>query len=350
MKTSSDIKKIHINTSKGYEVLIGKNLLSSSGEKIKEIISPCKVAVITDDIVEPLYFCVLEKSLKDCGFSVCKFIVKNGEQSKNLIVYGEILDFLAENEITRTDLIIALGGGVIGDMAGFASATFLRGIKYIQIPTTLLSQIDSSVGGKTAIDLKKGKNLVGAFYQPSLVIIDTLTLGSLTEEIFNDGMGEVVKYAILDEKIFSILEKGQFLIEDLVYNCVDYKRKIVEADEFESGNRKLLNFGHTPAHGIEALSNFTITHGRAVAMGVKIMIDNSLAHGLITKKEHQRMISVIEGCVKDTACPFEMDKILSFALSDKKRSGDFISVMMAHGVGEVKEHKIKVSKLREFIK
>jgi 3-dehydroquinate synthase len=284
---------------------------------VKEIISPCKIALVTDDTVNALYASVVEKSLESAGFKVVKFVFSHGEENKNLGVYGQILNFLAENQLTRTDALVALGGGVVGDMAGFAAATFLRGIKYIQMPTTLLSQIDSSVGGKTAIDLPMGKNLVGAFCQPSLVLCDIDTLNTLPKKIFVDGMGEVVKYAVLDKDIFALVESGAYSIEKLVYMCVDYKRRIVEADEFEGGVRKLLNLGHTPAHGIEKLSNYTIPHGNAVAMGVEIINRNSLRHGYLNEKEYKRISAVVQSLVGSEDCPFSIDKVMDAALSDK---------------------------------
>jgi 3-dehydroquinate synthase len=237
----------------------------------------------------------------------------------------------------------------VGDMAGFAAATFLRGIKYIQMPTTLLSQIDSSVGGKTAIDLPMGKNLVGAFCQPSLVLCDIDALNTLPKKIFADGMGEVVKYAVLDKDIFALVESGAYSIEKLVYMCVDYKRRIVEADEFEGGVRKLLNLGHTPAHGIEKLSNYTIPHGNAVAMGVEIINRNSLRHGYLNEKEYKRISAVAQSLVGSEDYPFSIDKVMDAALSDKKRSGDYITLMMVYGIGDVRGEKVSASALKGYI-
>ena len=198
MKTeNSNIKKITVKASGEYQVIIGGGILQNVGEYVKQVIEPCSVAIITDDIVDKLYSTVVENSLTQSGYNVCKFVFQHGEQSKTLETYGQILNFLAQNALTRTDTVVALGGGVVGDMAGFAAATYLRGIRYVQIPTTLLAQIDSSVGGKTAVDLPSGKNLVGAFKQPSLVLCDTDALSTLPKEIFIDGMGETAKYALL---------------------------------------------------------------------------------------------------------------------------------------------------------
>ena len=348
MKTDC-IKTIRIKASTEYDVLIGKNLIQNAGEYISQKLEPCKVAIITDDVVDALYSMPVTNSLIRCGFSVEKFVFPNGEQSKNLDTYAKILNFLAQKEFTRTDLIVALGGGVTGDMAGFASATFLRGIKYVQIPTTLLAQVDSSVGGKTAVDLGQGKNLVGAFKQPELVLCDVNALTSLPEQIFIDGMGEIAKYALLDKKVFDLIEKSDYDMQELVSLCVDYKRKIVEQDEFEGGARKLLNLGHTPAHGIENLSDYTISHGKAVAMGLQIILSASLNKGFIDDQTFRAMEKVIEKCVKKQVIPYEISDICSRALSDKKRSGDQITLIMVHGKGDCRFHKIKTDEMTEYL-
>ena len=200
---NSNLEKIivKVKASGEYDVIIASGLLSQVGEMLKTIAPFDTVAVITDDVVDALYSKTVVQSIISAGFKAVKFVFKNGEQSKNIDTYAQILNFLAQNKLTRTDLILALGGGVVGDMAGFCSATYLRGIKYVQVPTTLLAQVDSSVGGKTAIDLAQGKNLVGAFKQPELVICDTDALKTLPREVFVDGMGECAKYALLDERI-----------------------------------------------------------------------------------------------------------------------------------------------------
>lgn len=343
-------KIIHVKASKEYDVLIEKGLLDKVGEIFKDKFLPCKVAVITDDVVDGLYVNGVINSLKSAGFSTVKFVLKNGEESKNFQTYFDIVSFLAKNQLSRTDMVVALGGGVVGDIAGFSASTYLRGIKYVQIPTTLLSQIDSSVGGKTAIDLKEGKNLVGAFYQPELVLCDINTLSTLPEKIYVDGLGEGVKYALLDKKVFDLIKNGQFDLSEFVYLCVDYKRKIVEQDEFESGNRKLLNLGHTIAHGIEKLSSYTISHGNAVAMGILHVLNASKKHGFISKGEYDEMISVIENTLKGKldGGKYALDKILECAVFDKKRVADYISVVMVKGVGACTVEKVKLTHLKEY--
>ena len=341
-------KTIKVNASKQYDVIIGRDLLKRSGEFIEKVIKPCKIAIITDDTVDKLYADVVEKSLEEKGFSVIKYVFAHGEESKNLKTYGEILNFLAENQLTRTDALVALGGGVTGDMAGFSASTYLRGIKYVQIPTTLLAQIDSSVGGKTAIDLPFGKNLVGAFCQPELVICDVNTISTLPKEIFICGMGETAKYALLDKKIFGLLS-GEYDILDLVYLCVDYKRKVVEEDEFEGGLRKLLNLGHTPAHGIESLSNYLLPHGNAVAMGLDIILKNSYKHGYIDASEYEKALNIVVKCVGEIDCPYDIKDICSASLNDKKRSGESITLVMVYGIGDCRLVKVKVSELWGYL-
>ncbi len=346
-----NLNKIHVKTSSEYDVYIGRNLLKDTGEILMPIIPKCKIAVITDDIVDKLYSKVVITSLENVGYTIVKYVFHNGEQSKNIKTYSEILNFLAENKLTRTDAVVALGGGVVGDMTGFASATYLRGIKYIQIPTTLLAQIDSSVGGKTAIDLPSGKNLVGAFCQPIAVICDVDTIESLPFDTYVDGMGEMAKYSILDKRIFEQINNSLLDMEKLVYLCIDYKRMIVEQDEFECGLRRLLNLGHTPAHGIEMLSNFTIPHGRAVTMGLEIILDSSLKHGYIDESDYNLIKITIQKCAKARSAKlkFGIEEIANASLTDKKRSGDSITLIMIYGIGDCRPVKVNVKELKEYL-
>lgn len=341
---------VTVSASKKYDILIGRKLIERSGEIIKDImITPCKIAVITDDTVDKLYAEKVVASLKANGFETVKFVFAHGEESKCFKTYEQIVLFLAEHGLTRTDAVVAVGGGVVGDITGFASATFLRGIKYFQIPTTLLAQIDSSVGGKTAIDIPQGKNLVGAFCQPQAVICDTETLDSLPERIFKDGMGETAKYAVLDKKIYALISKGDYSMEELVRLCVDYKRMIVEADEFDKGMRSLLNLGHTPAHGIERLSGYTIPHGMAVAMGLKIILRASAKHGMISEESCSALLEAVTACVGSLESPYGIKEVCEASLTDKKRSGNFISPVMVYGVGDCRINKIRVEDLTEYL-
>lgn len=347
--TNDILYNLKVKASDEYPVFIGKKILSRTGELISKSLSKCKICLITDDKVDALYSEQVINSLKAQGYAVVKYVFKNGEKSKNLSTYGKILNFLAENQLTRTDAIVALGGGVVGDMAGFVASTYLRGIKYVQIPTTLLAQIDSSVGGKTAIDLDGGKNLVGAFCQPIMVICDVDVLNTLPPQIFQDGMGEVAKYAILDKKIFNLLKDTTRSLIELIYMCIDYKRKIVEEDEFESGNRRLLNLGHTPAHGIEKLSKYRIPHGKAVVMGLDIILNSSLKNKLLSKQDYENIIKVISQHVKLEKSPYWIDDICRACLQDKKRSGDTIRLIMVYGIGDCRAVSVGINELKEYL-
>ena len=256
------MNSVTISASREYTIHIGSGLIDQIGTYARQIVSPCKVAIISDSHVWPLYGDAVRNSLSASDFQTVNFVFSAGEESKNASTYIQILNFLAENRLTRSDLIIALGGGVTGDITGFAAATYLRGIRYIQIPTSLLAMVDSSVGGKTAIDLPAGKNLVGAFYQPSAVLCDIDTLSTLPQDVFIDGCAEVIKYGVLyDPGLFSHLEQNglSFDREYVITRCVELKKAVVMEDEFDTGNRQMLNLGHTIGHAIEALSEYQIS-------------------------------------------------------------------------------------------
>lgn len=347
---TNNIKKITVKTSSEYEVLIGENLIDSAGNLISDVLSPCKIAVISDDTVFSLYGERLVSSLKNSGFSVIKYCFAHGESSKNLHTYAEILEFLATNQFTRSDAVVALGGGVVGDISGFVASTYVRGIKYVQIPTSLLAQIDSSVGGKTGVDLCSGKNLVGAFYQPALVICDVKALSTLPDEIYSDGMGEVAKYILLDKKIFDLISQDDFNLSKLVYLCIDYKREVVEKDEFESSMRKLLNLGHTIAHGIEKLSNYNVSHGKAVALGVYFIVELCYKKGYINTEEYKKIKCALAKCARESELPYPIEEIAKVALVDKKRSGNQIEFVVTHGIGDCRTEKVSIDKIWEFLK
>ena len=252
-----EMRTVHVNASTPYDVFIKKGMLDEVGELCSSIVRPTRCVIISDDVVAPLYLDRVRASLERAGYTPSAFVFPHGESSKCAATYLDILSFLASEHIDRGGCIFALGGGVVGDISGFAAATYMRGIKYVQIPTTLLADVDSSVGGKCAIDIPEGKNLVGAFYNPSAVICDPETLRTLPEDYFSDGMAEVIKYAMIsDSSIFSLIDEGYAKdnICELIERCVSIKREVVEADEREGGIRAILNFGHTTAHAIEAHS------------------------------------------------------------------------------------------------
>lgn len=341
------MKTIHINASKSYDVLIGPNLLENIGEQLLLTLKkPCKIGIISDSNVFPIYGAQVKEALKASGFEVAAYSFPAGEASKNANTYLGILNFLAENHFTRTDAVIALGGGVTGDMTGFAAATFLRGITYIQVPTTLLAIVDSSVGGKTAIDLPAGKNLVGAFYQPSLVVCDLNTLNTLPKTVFCDGCAEVIKYGVLyDAELFAHLETSglNFDRENVISRCVELKRNVVSEDEFDNGARQKLNLGHTIGHGIEAQSNFTITHGQAVAIGMAIIAKAAC------KEIYTELIAVLETFGLPISTAFTAKQLYISALSDKKRLGGTVNLIVPKTIGNCYIMPIPVEKLESFI-
>ena len=344
------MRTVTVNASRRYEVLIDNGILDRAGDEAAKVIKPSKAAILTDTNVAPLYAERLEKSLVAAGFSVARFTIPAGEQSKSAEQYLSFLNFLAENKITRSDNIFALGGGVVGDLAGFAAATYLRGIGFIQIPSTLLAMVDSSVGGKTAIDIPAGKNLVGAFYQPSLVLCDPELLETLSEEVFADGCAEVIKYGIInDSSLFEKLKapiKGQ--IEDIIENCVRNKRDIVAADERDVGVRQLLNLGHTAAHAIEILSDFEITHGSAVAIGTALISRAAARLGLCPEGDVAEIVDMLTSYDLPTKSPFGAKEMAEIALSDKKRSGGRINLIIPFGIGNSQIYEVGVGELEEI--
>lgn len=346
------MKTITVSASKCYNVVIGSNLMNQLGAYAAQIKKHCKAAIISDSNVWPLYGSCARKSLIGAGFETVHYVFPAGEESKNVTTYFSILNFLADHHLTRSDLVIALGGGVTGDMTGFAAATYLRGICYIQVPTSLLAMVDSSVGGKTAIDLPAGKNLVGAFYQPSLVLCDIDTLRTLPESVFRDGCAEVIKYGVLyDKKLFQHLaQQGlNFCREDVIARCVELKRNVVMEDEFDTGVRQKLNLGHTIGHGIEAQSNFTITHGQAVAMGMSIVAKAGCSLGICSAETSCKMDAVLEKFCLPVKTTFTANQLFGAALSDKKRSGGTVSLIIPREIGNCIIHPMAISQLQSFI-
>ena len=287
---------VTVRASRQYDILIGQGLLPTLGAEAKKLGKAQKICVVSESNVYPLYGAAVEESLKSAGFSVVSYVFPAGEESKNGQIFLDLLNFLAENQLTRSDLIVALGGGVVGDLAGFAAASYLRGIRFIQIPTTLLAAVDSSVGGKTAIDLPAGKNLAGAFCQPSLVLCDTDTLNSLPLDIFRDGCAEVIKYAVLRSAPFFDELRAQPVsaqVGHVIATCVGMKRDLVVADEFDRGSRQLLNLGHTFGHAVEACSGYTVPHGCGVAIGMAIIARAAARRGICTDDTCAQILALL---------------------------------------------------------
>ncbi len=327
---------VHVKASREYDVIIGSGVLDTLGNRAAAMKKAEKVCIVSDSNVWPLYGKAVEKSLFEAGLEPLSFVFSAGEESKNASIYLELLNYLAEHRITRSDLIVALGGGVVGDLAGFAAATYLRGISFIQVPTTLLAAVDSSVGGKTAIDLPAGKNLIGAFYQPSLVLCDTDCLVTLPEDIFRDGCAEVIKYGILyDPAFFEYLQNHglNFDRETVIARCVELKRDVVAEDEFDTGARMKLNLGHTFGHGIEAISNFRISHGSAVAIGMAIAARAAAKQGLCREQTKTEILNILHTFGLPTEADYTASQLLPFTLSDKKRSGGTVSLVLPVTIG-----------------
>lgn len=346
------MKTVTVQASINYNVLVGQDLLARAGEYIAQISKSCKVAVISDSNVFPIYGNILENSLTSAGFHVFHFVFSAGESQKNSTTYLEILNFLAENTFTRSDMIIALGGGVTGDITGFAAATYLRGIPYVQIPTTLLAMVDSSVGGKTAIDLPAGKNLAGAFYQPKLVLCDLNVLNTLPDEIFRDGCAEIIKYGILyDPQLFEhLMEKGLgFDREAVISRCIELKRDVVKVDEFDTGARQKLNLGHTIGHGIEKQSNYTVSHGQAVAIGMAIISKAAANKGLCSMSLLDNVCRILDLFQLPRSTEFPAFELYESALSDKKRAGGTVNLIVPRRIGDCVIYPTPVAEMKSFI-
>lgn len=332
------MKRLTLHTAKSYDILIGPGLLRSAGPLIREVTSACRAVVVTDSNVGPLYAQKVSGSLKDAGFEtdVCTFPA--GEPSKTLNTIADFYAAFAKAGLTRRDIVVALGGGVCGDMAGFAAATYLRGMDFVQIPTSLLAQVDSSVGGKTGVDLPVGKNLVGAFHQPRLVLCDTDVLGTLPPAFFQDGMGEVIKYGCIKSlSLFELLETEQNdgVMEEAIVECVDIKRGVVERDERETGERMLLNFGHTAGHAIERCANFTgLSHGQAVGVGMVIAARAGESLGLTQPGTADRAAALLKRYGLPTHTQYSAGELARAAMTDKKRAGGALNFVFLRGIGD----------------
>lgn len=343
---------VTVNASHSYKVKIGSGLLAQLGVETATVNAKGVAVIVSDSNVWPLYGATAESSLVQAGFSVLSYVFPAGEQQKNAATYLDLLTFLAKNRITRSDCLIALGGGVVGDLTGFTAATYLRGINYIQVPTTLLAAVDSSVGGKTAIDLDVGKNLVGAFCQPKLVLCDTDTLDTLPQNIFRDGCAEVIKYGILyDPEMFALLlQTGMdFPREKIITRCVELKRDVVAEDEFDTGSRMKLNLGHTFGHSIEKCSRYGISHGYAVATGMAIVARCAAAKGICSAEALESILEILARFGFDVHTEYSADALLDAALSDKKRAGSVLRLILPETIGRCEIHSVPVEELKSFL-
>ena len=346
------MKKITVNASKAYEIRIGAGLLEQAGEIIRQAAGGQRAAIITDDNAGTLYGERLAATLEKSGYRVARYVFPHGESSKNSGTFVSILNFLAKELFSRTDVVVALGGGVVGDLAGFAAACYMRGIRFVQIPTTLLAAVDSSVGGKTAVNLPAGKNLAGTFYQPDAVICDVALLSTLTEDVFRDGCAEVIKYGVIaDHALFASIKTpihGQ--AEEVIARCVEIKRDIVVEDEYEQGNRKLLNFGHTVGHAIERLSGYSTSHGQAVAAGMAIETRAALRRGLCEEGCLHDVLEMLRRYELPVNTSYEAEDLARVCLSDKKRGGESLTMIFPEKIGKCVLREIPVSELKDIIR
>jgi 3-dehydroquinate synthase len=347
------MKTVHIDASRSYDVRIGRGLLDDCGRQIAERVRCASAAVVADDTVYALYGERVCASLEAAGVRTVCYVFPHGEKSKNLLEYAKILNFLAENRVTRADALIALGGGVTGDLGGFAAATYLRGIPFVQLPTTLLAAVDSSVGGKTAVDLPAGKNLAGAFYQPELVLCDLDTLDSLPREIFLDGCAEVIKYAVLGSReLFALLAdipsgKG---LEEVTARCVEMKRDFVQSDELDRGARQMLNLGHTFGHAVEASSRFTLSHGKSVAIGMAMILRAACSRGLCSAETRDAVIALLQRYGLPTECPYPADMLLGALSADKKIFGTRLNLVVPTDIGACRLLPVGVDELSGWLR
>ena len=344
-------KRIRIKAGEGYDFVIGDGLLDEIGNMAKSVMDARRIILFTDSTVNGLYADKIENELKRARFKTFRYVYEAGEKSKILNTVAELLDYMSDCGLTRGDAVAVLGGGVAGDMGGFAASVYLRGIKFMQIPTTLLASVDSSVGGKTGVDTKNGKNLVGTFWQPSLVVCDTSVFESLGHDLMLDGFAEVIKTAaIRSEKMFRELEDGLFTekMADIIARCVTIKGDVVQSDEKEKGLRRILNFGHTMAHAIELSSNYTISHGRAVAIGMLMVTKASEAHGLTEAGTYRRLYDLIEREGYETETDIPLDLLCEAAHRDKKSGGSFIKLVYIPKIGQAAVKKVSYTDLFDF--
>lgn len=347
---------VKVNASKRYDIVISNGTFNDIGSRIADTVKCRRAAVVTDDNVDKEYGDIVTASMTAAGINTVKFVFPHGESSKCHDTLLKLYDFLAENGFTRSDMLVALGGGVTGDLTGFAAATYMRGIEFIQIPTSLLAMVDSSVGGKTAVNINSGKNLVGAFYQPHLVIADTKMLDTLPDIFFCDGMAEVIKYGMIKSpKVFEMCENmkqenSDVAIGDIVKECVSIKAQVVENDEREAGERMLLNFGHTLGHAIEKYHNFSgITHGAAVAIGMSVFTHRAEEKSMCEKGVAEKLDALLKAHGLPTETEAPMDVLFKYSLGDKKRNSNGLDIVICSDIGKSSIVRMSVEEYAEFL-
>ena len=346
------MRSIHIPASRAYEVLIGGGLLDEAGTRIRRVTESDRAAIVAGEKVLRLYGERLLDTLGRAGFQTVFVSHPGGEEHKNLESYGALLRFLSENRLSRADVLISLGGGVTGDLAGFTAATYQRGMSFVQIPTTLLAMVDASVGGKTALNLPTGKNQVGCFYQPSLVLCDPEVLSTLPEDEFHCGMAEVIKYAMLgDPELMDLLlrEPIEERLAQLIARCVEMKRNYVAADEYDRGSRQLLNLGHSFGHALERCSAGAIRHGEAVSIGMVMAARAALARGICDEETVQTLVTALRRYALPTEPAFSARELSEAMLADKKRSGERLRLVLPEAVGRCRIESVPINELDRWL-
>lgn len=346
---------VRVEASRSYDVLIDECPLDAAGDVVRRASGGDAAFIVSDSNVAPLYLGRVRASLEQAGYTVGEFVFPAGESSKTLATYGECLDAFSRAGLTRASVVVALGGGVVGDLAGFAAATWMRGCRCIQIPTSLLACVDSSVGGKTAVDIPAGKNLVGAFFQPDAVLVDTSVLSTLPGHYFADGCAEVLKYGVIaDAGLFASLEDaplhpGDARLARVIARCVEIKRDIVQADEREGGVRQILNFGHTLGHAIEKASGYSITHGFAVACGMSMMARACAVRGWCSAGDAKRLARAVRACGLPDWADAPAETLYEAALADKKRVGAAINAVILRTLGKAEIASLDLGEFRRFV-
>lgn len=343
---------VQVKAGRPYEVFIGRGLMEAAGGMIVEALGGKRMAaILTDDTVDALYGARVEQALSESGLRTCRFAMPHGEAHKTLATWEKMLAFLSEQGMTRTDAVVALGGGVPGDVAGFAAASYQRGVALIQIPTTLLAMIDSSVGGKTGVDLGGLKNQVGAFHQPRLVLIDPDVLSTLPAATLADGAAEAVKYGVLgDTELFERLSRSGWTAdaEWVIERCVTAKAALVAADERDTGSRQLLNLGHTLGHAIEKCSDFRFSHGQAVAVGMIYAARIARSMGLCGPEVEAGIAAALTAGGLPLAAPYGAAELAAAAMADKKRAGGEITLVLPREIGRCELVRVPVADMEEL--
>ena len=353
------MRTIHVDLGPhAYDIEIEAGLLTQIGPKVAALLPKAKrAAIISDTNVAPLYAAKLEASLEQAGLEVIKVVIEAGEQSKNMTVLSGVLEQLAQGGLTRSDVVLTLGGGVVGDLGGFAAASFMRGVAFVQVPTSLLAQIDSSVGGKVAVDLAAGKNLAGAFYQPKAVFIDTALLRTLSTRFLHDGLAEAIKYGCIKdgalfEKIAGFASDEELLsnIDEIVATCCAIKARIVEQDEFDTGLRMLLNFGHTLGHAVEQHFGYSgFTHGEGVAIGMYQLTKRTEELGITPAGTAERIKGVLEKYNLPLSAGVAKSELLDTMARDKKKNGNSITIIILRAMGEGDLLKLAWQQVPEYL-